>query len=63
VSEIVQSATRDTITFSATTQRAEKWLLDHYGSSPVTYRFANRKEMASDLRKKAKIAKFTIASL
>ena len=63
MSDILQRTTGTEITFIANTPRAATWLLDHYGSSTVTYRFPNRNQMAADLRKKAKAAKLTVLPL
>jgi len=50
------------VTFSANTPKADKWIRDNFGSPTVSDRFQNRKEMASEFRRKAEGAKLTVAA-
>jgi hypothetical protein len=63
VSDIFQVATETEIIFSANTPRAHTWMLYCFGSSIVTYRLPNEKEMAEELQVLAKAEKFKIAKI
>lgn len=61
--DITQATAGKSVTFSASTPRADEWMRQVYGNHTVTFRFPEEQPAALAFKEEAKAAGFRIATM